>query len=250
MTAPLLTVERSGAVVRLTLDRPPLNVLNIPLMDAVHAALVALPPPPEVRFLVFAGAGAKGFSAGADVADHVPERVATMLQSFHRIFRLLWSADWISIAAVHGHCLGGGMELAVFCDFLLASPDARFGQPEVRLACFPPVAAVVLPSRIGLTRALDLLLTGRTIPAEVAHQWGLVSRLSTQRPLAAEVAALLEELSPLSPAALSITRRAALAGLDFEAALRAAESLYLDRLMTTDDAAEGIRSFLEKRGPA
>jgi cyclohexa-1,5-dienecarbonyl-CoA hydratase len=165
-------VERDGPVARLWLDRPPLNILDIPLMGELYAALEALPGPPHLRFLVFAGRGERGFSAGVDVFDHTPDRVAEMLGRFHRIFRKLWNSDWITIAAVHGYCLGGGMELATFCDFLLATHTARFAQPEIKLGCFPPVAAAVLPALVGPRRALDLILTGRTLTAGDARNLG------------------------------------------------------------------------------
>ena len=174
-----------------------------------------------------------------------------MLGVFHRVFRKLWRADWVTLAAVHGHCLGGGMELAVACDFVLATHTARFGQPEIKLACFPPVAAILLPALVGPRRALDLILTGRTLTAEQAHALGLVTEVVGEGELDAAVAKLLATLAELSPAALPLARRAVLRapGLDFERALDEMEKLYLDTLMKTADAAEGIRAFIERRKP-
>ena len=131
--APRIQLERAGAVARLTLNRPPVNVLDLAALGELNAALDSLPAPPAVRFLVFAGAGEKAFSAGVEVGDHTPDRVAGMLGAFHGVFRKLWRSDWITIAAVDGHCLGGGMELATICDFVLATRSARFGQPEIKL---------------------------------------------------------------------------------------------------------------------
>lgn len=244
-------VERAGAVACLTLNRPPVNVLDIPALQELNAALEALPGPPQVRFLVFRGAGEKAFSAGVEVRDHTPDRVAEMLGVFHRVFRKLWRADWVSVAAVHGHCLGGGMELAVACDFVMATHTARFAQPEIKLACFPPVAAILLPALLGPRRALDLILTGRALSAEQAHALGLVTEVVGEGELDAAVARLLATLAELSPAALPLARRAVLraAGLDFERALDEMEKLYLDTLMKTEDAAEGIRAFIERRKP-
>lgn len=250
--APRIRLERAGAVARLTLDRPPVNVLDLAALRELNAALESIPAPPEVRFLVFAGAGEKAFSAGVEVRDHTSDRVAEMLGTFHGVFRKLWRSDWITIAAVRGHCLGGGMELASICDFVLATRSARFAQPEIKLACFPPVAAVLLPPLLGTRRALDLILTGRTLTAEQALATGLVTEVVEDSELPKAVESLLATLAALSPAALPITRRAVLqgAGLDFERALDDAERFYLDVLMKTHDAAEGIQAFLEKRAPA
>jgi cyclohexa-1,5-dienecarbonyl-CoA hydratase len=245
-----IQVSRDGPVARIVFNRPPLNILHIPAIQELNAALDALPGPPHLRFLVFTG-GERTFSTGVDVRDHTPDRVAEMLGSFHRVFRKLWSADWITIAAVRGHCLGGGMELATFCDFVVATHTARFGQPEIKLGCFPPVAAVLLPVLLGPRRALDLILTGRTVTATEARELGLVNRVVGEDELDGAVQELLDSLIPLSPAVLPLTRRAVLraSGLDFERALEEMEKIYLDKLMQTEDAAEGIRAFIERRRP-
>ncbi|MFQ5696455.1 MAG: enoyl-CoA hydratase/isomerase family protein, partial [Terriglobia bacterium] len=189
--------------------------------------------------------------AGAEVRDHTPERVAEMLGRFHGVFRKLWNSDWITLASVHGHCLGGGMELATFCDFVIATHTARFGQPEIKLGCFPPVAAVTFPALIGPRRALDLILTGRTITAEEAQAMGLVSQVVGEAKLEDATIKLIQSMAALSPAVLPLTRRAVLraSGLDFERALDEMEKFDLDTLMKTADAVEGIRAFLERRQP-
>ena len=246
-----IEVEREGAVARVWLNRPPLNVLDIPTLEELGTALESLPAPPHLRFVVFQGRSERSFSAGVEVHDHMPDRVGQMLSSFHAVFRKLWSSDWITVAAVHGNCLGGGMELATFCDFLIATHTARFGQPEIKLGCFPPVAAVTLPALVGPRRALDLILTGRTLTAAEAHGLGLVTRLVGENELESAVANLISEMQGLSPVVLSLARRAVLrsSGLDFERALTEMEELYLGSLMKTSDAAEGIRAFIEKRQP-
>jgi cyclohexa-1,5-dienecarbonyl-CoA hydratase len=236
----------------ITLDRPPLNVLDTAAMRALDRAVSsAHEGSSPCEFLIIQGAGARGFSAGAEVADHTPDRVGEMLEAFHAIFRRLWRSDAVTIAAVHGHCLGGGMELAMFCDFVVAAESAQFGQPEIKLGCFPPVAMVMLPHLCGPRAALDLLLTGRTISSAEAQQLGLVSRLAPEGQLGLAVDSLLEELRASSLAARHITRRLLLqlAGFDFESRLREVEEIYLGQLMQTADAQEGIRAFLEKRAP-
>src|SRR5215467_1895717 len=158
----------------ITLDRPPLNILNIPMMKSLDEELKRALPKSD--FVVFQGAGAS-FCAGADVADHAPKRVAKMLSAFHAVFRRLATSDCVTIAAVHGYCLGGGMELATFCDFVLATESAQFGQPEIRLGCYPPVALVTLPRLIGMQAAANLIFKGSQISAAEAHRLGFVTRV-------------------------------------------------------------------------
>jgi len=233
----------------ITLARPPLNILDIPMMEELEAALARALP--KCDFVVFQGAGPKGFSAGAEIADHAPERVEKMLSVFHGVFRRLAEADCVKIAAVHGYCLGGGMELATFCDFVLATESAQFGQPEIKLGCFPPVAMVTLPQLIGMRATATLILTGQQISAGEAQRLGLVTRLIPDQELRTARDSLLEELRALSPAVLQLTRKTLwrLHAADFAKQLEEVERVYLSGLMKTHDAQEGIRAFLEKRQP-
>lgn len=242
-----LRIERRTAWI--TLDRPPLNVLDIVMMESLGAALERALP--ESDFVIFQGAGAKAFCAGADVADHTPERVGKMLRAFHAIFYRLASADCVTIAAVHGYCLGGGMELATFCDFVLATESAQFGQPEIKLGCFPPVAMVTLPSLIGIQAAIHLILTGCQIGATEAHRLGLVARVVPDHGLSKAVETLLGELQTWSPSVLHLTQKTLrrFHSGNFFKQLEEAERVYLSELMQTHDAQEGIRAFLEKRQP-
>ena len=251
MTAHLETIQfrTKDRTTWITLNRHPLNVLDIEMLESLDAALECALPKSD--FVVFQGAGAKAFCAGADVADHTPERVEKMLRAFHAVFRRLATADCLTIAAVHGYCLGGGMELATFCDFVLATESAQFGQPEIKLACFPPVAMVMLPRRIGMQAAADLILTGRQIGAAEAHRLGLVTRVVAAHELPRAVDSVLEQLRVLSPSVLHLTRKtlARLHAADFLKRLEEAERVYLSELMQTNDTQEGIRAFLEKRKP-
>jgi cyclohexa-1,5-dienecarbonyl-CoA hydratase len=233
----------------ITLDRPPLNILDTSMMQALDAVLERALP--QCDFVIFQGAGPKAFSAGAEIADHTPERVAKMLSAFHMVFRRLAAADCLKIAAVHGYCLGGGMELATFCDFVLATESAQFGQPEIKLGCFPPVAMVTLPHLIGIRAATHLILTGHQIGAAEALRLGLVTRVVPDAELPAALESLLEELQSSSPSVLQLTlktlRRIHFA--DFAEQLEEAERVYLTELMPSHDAREGILAFLEKRAP-
>jgi cyclohexa-1,5-dienecarbonyl-CoA hydratase len=233
----------------ITLDRPPLNILDTSIMQALDAALERALP--KCDFLIFQGAGPKAFSAGAEVADHTPERVKKMLSAFHGVFRRLAAADCLTIAAVHGHCLGGGMELATFCDFVLAAESAQFAQPEIKLGCFPPVAMVTLPHLIGMRAAANLILTGERIGAAEACRLGLVTRVVPDAELSIAVDKLLEKFRKLSPAVLKLTRRTLgrMHLADFAKQLQEAERVYSTELMKSHDAREGITAFLEKRAP-
>ena len=230
-----------------TLDRPPLNILDISTMQALDAALERAIP--RCDFVIFQGAGPKAFSAGAEVGDHTPQRVKKMLSAFHAVFRRLAAADCLTIAAVHGHCLGGGMELATFCDFVLAAESAQFAQPEIKLGCFPPVAMVTLPHLIGMRSAAHLILTGDQIGAGEACRLGLVTRVVPDAELPAAVDKLLEKLRKLSPAVLKLTRRSLwrIHSADFAKQLKTAERVYLSMLIKSPDAREGIAAFLERR---
>ncbi len=233
----------------ITLDRPPLNILDISMMQALDAALERALA--KCDFVIFQGAGPKAFSSGAEIADHTPERVEKMLSAFHAVFRRLAAADCLKIAAVHGFCLGGGMELATFCDFVLATESAQFGQPEIKLGCFPPVAMVTLPHLIGMRAAAYLILTGQQINAAEASRLGLVTRVVPDDKLAVALDSLLEELHTLSPSVLQLTRKT-LGGIHFAGfakQLEEVEHVYLTELMKTQDAREGVLAFLEKRTP-
>lgn len=247
-------VHTEGRNVWMTLDRPPLNVMDITMMKLFSRALGRLLDPPggACDFLIFNGAGPKGFSAGAEVADHAPDRVGSMLAAFHHVFRQLARADCVTIAAVHGHCLGGGMELATFCDFVFATESAEFALPEIKLGCFPPVAMLTMPELVGPRVAMDLILAGRTISAAEAKTLGLVSHVVPDAALDKYVRDFIAGMRALSPAVVKLTGRALRRRLreDFDADLGKIEQVYLNQLMKTEDAREGIRAFMEKRPPS
>ena len=247
-------VHTEGRNVWMTLDRPPLNIMDITMMKTLSRALGRLldPPAGACDILIFNGGGPNGFSAGAEVADHTPDRVGSMLAAFHHVFRQLARADCLIIAAVHGHCLGGGMELASFCDFVIATESANFGLPEIKLGCFPPVAMITLPELVGPRVAMDLILTGRQISAAEAKSLGLVTRVVPDAALDKSVREFITEMRALSPAVVKLTGRALRRRLreNLEGDLGKIEQVYLNQLMKTEDAREGIRAFMEKRPPS
>lgn len=247
-----VNVQSGERVAWLTIDRPPLNILDISTIQQLGAAIAALDQLGDgLQVVVVRGAGERAFSAGVAVQDHTPDKIGPMLESFHRAIRLLRDLPAVTIAAVQGHCLGGGMELALSCDLVIASDEARFGQPEVDLGCYPPVAAALYPSLIGPGKTLDLLLTGRTIDCDDAERMGLVTRRVPAAGFEAAVSELVAQITGKSAPVTRLIKAAVRAGRDhgFSAGLAEAERLYLDELARTEDIQEGITAFLERRRP-
>jgi cyclohexa-1,5-dienecarbonyl-CoA hydratase len=249
-TANSVRYARTGGIGRLVLDRPPVNVLNLAAMEALQSAIAEAAADAGLKVLAVSGAG-RAFSAGVDVADHTADRVGRMLALFHGAVRQLMALEVPVVGLVHGAALGGGCELAMACDMVLAREDLKLGQPEIQLAVFPPVAAALLPRLIGRQRALDLILTGRTVGAAEALRMGLVSRVLSTADFDAGTDAVLAELASRSGPALRLAKRAVLEGTDrpFGAALQHAEDLYLNELMQLADVHEGLAAFMEKRAP-
>jgi cyclohexa-1,5-dienecarbonyl-CoA hydratase len=245
-----LKLDLQPPVARISLSHPPLNVIDLPMMDELRAALDEIEARLEVSLLVLAGAD-KTFSAGVDVAAHTPGQAEIMLQKFHAVVRALVATKKVTMAAVDGHCLGGGAELAMVCDIVYTTGDAKWGFPEIQLGCFPPVAVTVLSALIGHKRATELVLTGRTLRGSEAAALGLASAGVAADQLSQKVEETLTRLTKLSPAALRITKKAIYAwdSMHFDKGLARAERIYLDELMKSEDAQEGIRAFLEKRSP-
>ena len=239
-------------VARVTFAHPPLNIFTIAMMGEVDRALTACMSMRDVVAVVFdSGEGSRSFSAGVSVEEHQPETVYRMLESFHNIFRTLEQLAKPALAVVDGSALGGGLELVAACDIVVSSAHAKFGQPEIRLGVFPPVAAVLLPRLIGERRARELLLTGEIFDAREAQRLGLVSHVVGGDQLEAKLQEILARLRELSAPALEMTRRAMDAGRGrpFLEALARVEDLYLNELMKTEDAQEGVKAFMEKRRP-
>lgn len=246
-----ILVERRGGVARVIINRPPLNILNIETIRTLNRQLNELFSEPAIQLIEIGGAGEKAFSTGNDIREHFPDRAPAMLQEFHALIRAALYAPRPTVAVVRGHCLGGGMELALACDFILASDDARFGQPEIKLGAFPPVAAALLPRLLPGKRALEMVLTGESITANQALQLGLVNRVVASPHLDSAAREFSDVLLNQSPLVLGLARKAARLGSrqTFESALRETERIYLNELLPSQDATEGLQAFLEKRPP-
>jgi cyclohexa-1,5-dienecarbonyl-CoA hydratase len=233
----------------ITLNREPLNVLNIAMMKEINQALDSLKEA-KVKLLLFKANG-KAFSAGVDVGEHLGDQVTEMIEVFHGIFRRLDALPALSIASVQGAALGGGCELALYCDLVVASEKAKFGQPEIQVGVFPPIAALIFPRIAGRKKALELILSGETIGAQEALSLGLINKVVPPEALEEEFQKFCCKFIPLSGLVLSLTKKAFNAGLMDPSAqgLKEIEKIYLQELMKTKDAEEGLRAFLEKRKP-
>jgi len=238
-------------VASVVLNRPPLNIISLEMMEELNAAWDEIKDL-GAQVVVISGAGSQAFSAGVDVADHVPEKVSLMLEKFHQLILKIRKSDCVSIAAIHGHTLGGGAELAMMCDLIIAADDARIGQPEISIGCYPPVAVAYLPGAIGFHKASEIVLVGEPVSAVEAERLGLVNKVVPRSDLNEAVDSFVDRLLTKSSAVLALTKRALREGTGhhFEKALDRSEELYLRELAKTDDMEEGIRAFMEKRPPS
>jgi cyclohexa-1,5-dienecarbonyl-CoA hydratase len=247
---PKITVSSTEHAHRITLADPPLNILDIAMLEELRDAIARVENDRHV--LIIDAQGDKAFSAGASVQDHLGDRVATMLGHFHDCFRMLAKLDLVTVALVRGAALGGGCELALACDFVLASDRARFGQPEINLGVFPPVAAYQLSRQTAPRKGLELLLTGDTIDAATVERLGLTNATFPFADFDTRAEEWLQKLYRQSASSLRFAKRAfrLAQSADFDERLAAVERLYLDELMATHDANEGLIAFTEKRKPA
>ena len=237
-----------GALWKLVLATPRANVLDAAKVRALTEAFRAARAERELKCVLLEGQG-PNFSFGASVDEHLPGRFEEMLTCFHGLFRAMLEAALPTVAVVRGQCLGGGLELASFCTRVFAAPDAVLGQPEIRLGVVAPMASFWLPERVGRGAAEELLLTGRSLSAQEARGARLVDEVALD-PAQAALAWARAQLLPLSASSLRAAQRLARAGLArrFELEITASERAYRE-LMTTADAEEGLRAFLEKRAP-
>jgi cyclohexa-1,5-dienecarbonyl-CoA hydratase len=248
MSGPLqVWSEHDGRLLRLRLDRPKANVLDAELVGAIEDAIERHGGAAALRGILLDASGPH-FSFGASIEEHLPHRCAAMLAGFHRLVLRIFASPVPVLTAIRGQCLGGGLELASAGHLLFVAPDARFGQPEIVIGVFAPAASCLLPERIGLAAAEDLLLSGRSIDATEAFRIGLVNGVA-EDPEAAALEYFDRHLAPKSAGSLRFATRAARHGTieRVAAKLAAIEAIYLRELMPTHDAVEGLQAFLEKR---
>ena len=246
-----LRIEKDSRVIRLTMERPPLNVLDLDLLRELDRMLSVCADDKAIDVVVLQGAGTRAFSAGVDIGDHTKEKVPEMLAVVHDVIRKLLALPQVTIAAVRGVCLGGGCEVASSCDLVIASAESSFATPEIHVGCYPPVAVARFSSLIGYHRAAEMILTGRRYTAAEALGLGLINRVVSGDQFDSGVASLLEELMTKSGAVLRITLKGLreLSLREFSAALDRSEEIYCRELLPTEDVEEGVQAFLAKRKP-
>ncbi len=250
--SPLVRYERRGSTLLLTIDHPPVNVLSAAVLDALRDRLRDAENDPQVRVVVLASAAPKAFAAGADIREMAPmnsDQAHVHGGRGQAVTRAIELLPVPVIAAVHGVCLGGGCEVALACDFVLASMDAQFGQPEINLGVTPGWGGSQrLPRRVGVARARRWIYTGRSVPATDAHAQGWVDRVVTREELLPAAFELAQELASKPPLALAAAKYQVLRSADPRLDENLAYELDLwARLFGTRDQREGMAAFLEKK---
>ena len=245
-----LETSFDGQVAFVTLNNPPVNVIDFDLIAELTAFLESVRGRERLCAIVLQGTG-RVFSAGVDVGAHLPETVERMIRSFHGVFELLDDIGVPTLGLVRGSCLGGACELVAYLDYVLATENARFGVPEIKLGVYPPVAVALFPRRLAHQRAMHLLLTGDSVGGREAVELGLAARLVTETEAERALEAELDLLRAKSASSLRAVKRAAheARGWTFRQLVEPSERVYLDQLMTTSDSVEGLKAFLEKREP-
>ncbi len=249
MSYKFIKTNNADGLITITLDSPPLNVLTIPMMEELADAFVWAKG--QAGNIILLDAAGKAFSAGVDVADHTPDKVDRMIAVFDSIFHSMNDNEKPIVCAVNGAALGGGYELVLFSDMVVASEKAKLGQPEIAVGVFPPLASYMLPRLASLPHAYELLLSGKVINAAEADKLGLVNTVLPADNFAEGVQEFCKKFMAMSPLVLAYTKKAVKAGLNkgFVEGLKAIDDIYLKELMPTADAQEGLKAFMEKRTP-
>jgi len=226
--------------------------LNIATMEEMNKAISTIADDKDVKVLILTSTGEKAFSAGVDVSEHTEEKVEQMLHVFHDIFRNLAKLDQVTVAATKGFSLGGGCEVAIFCDLIFAADNLKIGQPEIKLSAIPPIALLIMPRLVGLKNASELLLSGKIIEAPEAKQIGLINKVVPLDSFDSELESYIQPFTELSLIGLKFSKKGIQLGLEtsFLEGLEKIEKMYLEELMASEDAHEGLKAFMEKRKPA
>jgi cyclohexa-1,5-dienecarbonyl-CoA hydratase len=239
-----------GAVARLTLDRPEHNLLNERMLSEIAAGINSIGERREIKLIVIDSA-AKSFCGGIELGEYTQRRVFQLLDAFHNAFAAMMDTSKPVLVVINGPAFGGGSELAALADLVVATPKARFAQPEIKLGVFPPLSAVILPYILGPKVALELVLTGEAMTAERAHDLGLVNRLVSESQLEKTVDELLSKVTAQSGPVLTMAKKAILGsvGLPLREGVRNSMKIFLNELSDLEDSQEGLRALVEKRAP-
>jgi cyclohexa-1,5-dienecarbonyl-CoA hydratase len=246
-----IILEKKDGITKLTINRPPVNVVNYEAISEINAALEELKKDEATKVLLIRGAGNKAFCAGVEVKDHVGDAMPLMMREFGKIFILLKNLGKPSIAVVNGVALGGGCELVAGCDMAIASEKAKFGQPEIVLGGLAPAAAALLPRIMGEKKAFEIVLLGESINAQEAERIGLINKVVPEEELDKVSEELARKFLEKSGLSVKLCREAFYQCADkaeFETALQKATELGI-KTWETGDGQEGLKAFLEKRKP-
>ncbi len=242
--------DKLSDIARLTLNHPPHNVLTVPMMKEIAEAIESLNGRGDVKAILLQSAQA-AFSAGISLEDSRPDRVFQTLDAFTRVFQAMVDISKPVIVVVNGPAIGAGSELVGFADVAIATPKAKFAQPEVKLGVFPPFACVMLPQLIGPKKTYELILTGEALSAEEALRFGFINKVVPEAELKAHVDALIARISEFSGPVLEVAKRVigGSMGMPLKDAMKQSHDLYLNELMNLEDVQEGLRAVIEKRKP-
>ena len=252
-----ISTERDGMVAIVTIDHPPVNALSAPLLEELEEELVALDADEGVRAIVLKGAGERAFVAGADISEFpslreaAPQQNGGSARGIQKLGARMDAAHTPFVAAIHGFCLGGGLELAMCCDIRVCSDDAQLGQPEIKLGLIPGGGGTQrLPRLVGLGRGLLLNLTGDFVDAATAYEWRLVEKVVPREELLETALGIARAIAARSPVSVAVLRELARTTRDLplEEGLRR-EADGFRRCLESEDGAEGVAAFLEKREP-
>ncbi len=235
---------------KIILSKPPLNIFDVEDLESFSCVLDKIKHETDIKVITIESAQ-KAFSAGVNISDHSRENISRTLRAFHNIFFKMLYLEVPTISLVKSACIGGGCELALFCDFALASQEAYFSQPEIKLGCYPPVSLVYLPYIAGHKKSLEMILTANKLSAREAMISGLVNHVFPEEKFDTEAQKFVDSITSNSPSVIKTTLKAykRLHYHELRKKLEFSENIYLEKLMQLEDAQEGIRSFLEKRPP-
>jgi cyclohexa-1,5-dienecarbonyl-CoA hydratase len=244
-------VEKSDGIGKIILNRAPVNILNIEMMEEINNTLKDFKTDDTLK-LVTISSSMKAFSAGVDIKEHTVEKVNQMMSVFHEMFERLDAIEVPVVCIVNGAALGGGCELVAFCDIVIASDKSTFGQPEISVGVFPPIAVLLFLKLVGIKKGTELILTGDIISSEEAKEIGLVNVVLPSEDFENHVTKYLQKFTEKSGIVLKLTKKAikyCLTDYYRTDLLKSVENIYLNQLMKTDDATEGLTAFMEKRKP-
>ena len=242
--------DTSTFAARIILNHPPYNVLTVPMMTEMAEAIESLNGRNDIKCIMMESSQ-KAFSAGISLEDSRPERVFQTLDAFNRVVHAFSDISKPLLIMVNGPAIGAGSELVAFGDVVLATPNARFAQPEVKMGVFPPFAAIMLPALIGPKKTYELILTGQPLTAEEAVSLGFVNRVVPEADLKKTVDEILARIGEFSGPVLEMTKKVigSTMGLPLKEAMKASQDVYLNQLYALEDVQEGLRAVVEKRKP-